>query len=137
LVGYEVEVLGAVCPLVPIKRLRAGCGLRESHCVIMMACKTVGTSGCIESTERKPMSHTHLEELAVFLLRYGLIFARPAFHHFFHKAAEHQIHNAVHKVGVLGLLTKWCKFVPDAVMIAILVLLDIAMESFGTVGHKE
>jgi membrane protein YqaA with SNARE-associated domain len=82
--------------------------------------------------------HHYIEVIGVFALRYGVVFARPAFHHFFHKAAEHGIHMASHRVGILKILTSWFKFLPDAVMIAILLLLDVVIESFGGVpAHGE
>lgn len=77
------------------------------------------------------MTHVHLQETAVFVIRYGVILARPAFHHFFHKAAEHQIHLMVHRVGFLALMMKWCKFLPDAAMIGILIILDAVVEDFS------
>jgi len=62
---------------------------------------------------------------------YLLLFARPTFHHFFHKLAEHGIHSAVHHVKYARLLTARVKFLPDATMIVLLILLDLVIEHLG------
>lgn len=70
-----------------------------------------------------------MRNLILTVYHFGAIAAVPAFHHFFHKGAEHGIHTVVHKLHRFKVLN--VKLLPDAVMIAILIGLDAIWELFG------
>ena len=70
----------------------------------------------------------HLEQTTLEIVRYGLVFARPTFHHFFHKYAEQGIHHATHKLGMSSSLVAKCKFIPDVVMVGLLIGVDHVTE---------